>query len=124
MPAHLPRILIDIDKIDRVLINLLDNAIKFTPSGGLISVKAELRGLDIAVSINDTGGIPLEQRDQIFERFARGSNGSSSLVRGFGPGLTFCRLAVEAHNGKIWIEDGEGGVGCKSVFTLPLEREA
>jgi signal transduction histidine kinase len=124
MPAHLPRILIDIDKLDRVLINLLDNAIKFTPSGGQISVKAELRGAAVAVSINDTGcGIPPEQRDQIFERFARGSNGSSALVRGFGLGLTFCRLAVEAHGGKIWIEDGDGGIGCKSIFTLPLERE-
>jgi signal transduction histidine kinase len=125
MPAHLPRLLIDIDKIDRVLINLLDNAIKFTPSGGLISVKAEAQGAHIAVSINDSGcGIPPEQRDQIFERFARGSNGSSTLVRGFGLGLTFCRLAIEAHRGKIWIEDGDGGVGCKSIFTLPLEREA
>jgi signal transduction histidine kinase len=124
MPAHLPRILIDIDKIDRVLINLLDNAIKFTPSGGLISVKAEAQGAHIAVSINDNGcGIPPEQRDQIFERFARGSNGSSTLVRGFGLGLTFCRLAVEAHGGKIWIEDGDGSVGCKSIFILPLERE-
>jgi signal transduction histidine kinase len=123
MPAHLPRISIDIDKIDRVLINLLDNAIKFTPNGGLISVKAELRGSEIAVSINDTGsGIPPEQRDQIFERFARGTQGSS-LVRGFGLGLTFCRLAVKAHDGRIWIEDGDGGMGCKSVFTLPLERE-
>ena len=125
MPAHLPRILIDIDKIDRVLINLLDNAIKFTPSGGLISVKAEAQGAHIAVSINDNGcGIPPEQRDQIFERFARGSNGSSALVRGFGLGLTFCRLAVEAHGGKIWVEDGDGGVGCKSIFTLPLEHVA
>jgi len=124
MPAHLPRLPIDIDKIDRVLINLLDNAIKFTPNGGLISVKAEPRGPFIAISINDTGsGISPEQRDQIFERFARGNQGSS-LVRGFGLGLTFCRLAVEAHGGKIWIEDGDGGVGCKSIFTLPLEREA
>jgi signal transduction histidine kinase len=123
MPAHLPRISIDIDKIDRVLINLLDNAIKFTPNGGLISVKAELRGSEIAVSINDTGsGIPPEQRNQIFERFARGTQGNS-LVRGFGLGLTFCRLAVEAHGGKIWIEDGDGGLGCKSIFTLPLEHE-
>jgi signal transduction histidine kinase len=125
MPAHLPRILIDIDKIDRVLINLLDNAIKFTPGGGQISVKAEVQGNGVAVIINDNGcGIPSEQRDQIFERFARGSNGGSALVRGFGLGLTFCRLAVEAHGGKIWIEDGDGGVGCKSVFTLPLEQTA
>lgn len=114
MPAHLPRLPIDIDKIDRVLINLLDNAIKFTPNGGLISVRAELRGSHVAISINDTGsGISPEQRDQIFERFARGNQGSS-LVRGFGLGLTFCRLAVEAHGGKIWIEDGEGGVGCRA----------
>ena len=62
-PPYLPRILIDIDKIDRVSINLLDNAIKFTPIGGQISVAAESRGDQVAVSITDTGyGIPPEQR--------------------------------------------------------------
>jgi len=122
MPAHLPPVEIDLDMIDRVIINLLDNAIKFTPSDGQISVSAESHGAHVAVSINDNGpGIPPEQRPHIFERFARGT---SSGPRGFGLGLTFCKLAVEAHGGKIWIEDGESGVGCKCIFTLLLEHEA
>jgi len=122
MPAHLPPVEIDLDMIDRVIINLLDNAIKFTPGGGQISVAADPRADHVAVSITDTGcGIPPEQRPHIFERFARGT---STGARGFGLGLTFCKLAVEAHGGQIWVEDGEGGVGCKSIFTLPLERVA
>ncbi len=120
MPANLPPVEVDLDMIDRVIINLLDNAIKFTPSGGQISVTAEPHIDHVAISINDTGsGIPLEQRPHIFERFARGSS-EGPRPRGFGLGLTFCRLAVEAHGGKIWVEDGDGGVGCKCIFTLPL----
>jgi signal transduction histidine kinase len=85
MPAHLPPVEVDLDMIDRVIINLLDNAIKFTPGGGQISVAAEPRADHVAVSITDTGcGIPPEQRPHIFERFARGTN---SGARGFGLGL-------------------------------------
>ncbi len=74
-----------------MIINLLDNAIKFTPSGGQISVTAEPHIDHVAISINDTGsGIPLEQRPHIFERFARGSS-EGPRPRGFGLGLTFCR---------------------------------
>jgi signal transduction histidine kinase len=124
MPAHLPPVEIDLDMIDRVIINLLDNAIKFTPGGGQISVAAEPRADHVAVSITDTGcGIPPEQRPHIFERFARGAY-DSSRPRGFGLGLTFCKLAVEAHGGQIEVDDGEGGVGCKFIFTLPLIRAA
>jgi signal transduction histidine kinase len=122
MPAHLPPVEVDLDMIDRVIINLLDNAIKFTPSGGQISVSAEPRPDHVAVSITDTGcGIPPEQRPHIFERFSRGTS-DGPRPRGFGLGLTFCKLAVEAHGGRIWIEDGDGGAGCKSIFTLPLIR--
>jgi signal transduction histidine kinase len=124
MSAHLPPVQIDADMIDRVIVNLLDNAIKFTPGGGQISVVAESRDDHVAVSIADTGtGIPPEQRPHIFERFARGTNDGSS-ARGFGLGLTFCKLAVEAHGGRIWVEDGEDALGCKFIFTLPLERTA
>ncbi len=124
MPAYLPPVEIDMDMIDRVIINLLDNAIKFTLSGGQISVAAEPRTDHVAVSITDTGyGIPPEQRPHIFDRFARGSS-DGPRPPGFGLGLTFCKLAVEAHGGQIWVEDGEGGVGCKFIFTLPLKRTA
>ncbi len=122
MPAYLPPVEVDVDMIDRVVINLLDNAIKFTPSGGQISVAAEPCPDHVAVSITDTGsGIPPEQRPHIFERFARGAY-DNSRPRGFGLGLTFCKLAVEAHGGQIEVDAGDGGVGCKFIFTLPLIR--
>ena len=120
LPSNLPAVLVDVYMIDRVVTNLLDNAIKFIPGPGEITVSAEHRGDHVAISINDTGlGIPPEQRERIFERFVRSSG---SHQRGFGLGLTFCRLAVEAHGGKIWMEDGEGGVGSKCIFTLPVVR--
>ncbi len=123
LPPDLPMVSIDVHMIDRVVTNLLDNAIKFIPGAGAITVRAEPRGAHVAVSVNDTGfGIPPEQREQVFERFARGSSGSHQ--RGFGLGLTFCRLAVQAHGGRIWVEDGEGGVGCKFIFTLPVDLSA
>ena len=85
---------------------------------------AELHADHEAVSITDSGyGIPPEQRPHIFERFARGT-GAGPRPPGFGLGLTFCKLAVEAHGGQIRVEDGAGGVGCKFVFTLPLTRAA
>jgi signal transduction histidine kinase len=122
MPAHLPPVEIDVDLIDRVVSNLLDNALKFTPGGGQISVAAASHADHVAVSITDTGyGIPPEQRPHIFERFARGT-GAGPRPGGFGLGLTFCKLAVEAHGGRIGVEDGEGGVGCRFIFTLPLTR--
>ncbi len=123
MPAHLPPVEIDVDMIDRVVSNLLDNAVKFTPSGGQISVAAESQVDHVAVSITDTGyGIPPEQRPHIFERFAQARAGAGA-PRGFGLGLTFCKLAVEAHGGRIWVEDAAGDVGCKFVFTLLLRHD-
>ncbi len=122
MPAYLPPIEVDVDILDRVIINILDNAIKFTPPGGQISVSAEQQAACVAVSINDTGsGIPPEERPHVFERFARGSS-PGRRPRGFGLGLTFCKLAIEAHGGEIRMEDGDSGVGSKCIFTLPLER--
>ncbi len=117
----LPDLMIDADMIDRVLANLLDNAIKFTPNNGQITVRAALRDAQVLVRVSDTGrGIPPEQRQRFFNRFAQAS-GAQPRVRGFGLGLTFCRLAVEAHGGHIWIEDGVNGVGSQFVFSLPLD---
>ena len=117
----LPDLLIDADMIDRVLANLLDNAIKFTPNHGQILVQAaqQADADHIIVRVADTGrGIPPDQRQRFFDRFAQAS-GDQARTRGFGLGLTFCRLAIEAHGGKIWIEDGEHGVGSQIVFSLP-----
>ncbi len=124
LPPDLPMVPIDVYMIDRVVTNLVDNAIKFIPGTGEITVSAEPCNDMVQVSINDTGfGIPPEQREYIFDRFARGTN-SSKQQQGFGLGLTFCRLAVEAHGGRIWMEEGDGGRGSKCVFTLPLELVA
>lgn len=117
-PEDLPPILIDTEKIERVIANLLDNALKYTPNNEDIMIAAEHVDERIVVNIIDAGpGIPEKERERIFERFAQ-VPGNRPSRRGFGLGLTFCRLAVEAHGGKIWVEAGPNGVGSRFVFTL------
>jgi signal transduction histidine kinase len=118
----LPLVLIDEDKINRVLINLIDNALKFTPRGGQVVVSAGRwtngNGLPaVRCVVRDTGpGIPPEYRSRIFDRFVQIAN-RAGRRRGTGIGLNFCQLAVEAHGGKIWVEDAPGG-GSEFSFTL------
>jgi signal transduction histidine kinase len=122
IPPDLPTVMIDEEKIDRVLANLMDNAIKFTPTGGRVTIVAEEQAENVLVSVTNTGPtIPPEDRERIFDRFAHASVSKKS--RGFGLGLTFCRLAVEAHGGQIWVEPGEGGQGNRFVFSLPTASE-
>lgn len=122
IPEDLPVITIDADKIDRVLANLIDNALKFTPGNGTITISVEWRADHLILSVTDTGpGIPREEQQRIFERFAQVSeNQPAGGRRGFGLGLTFCKLTVEAHGGQIWVEDGPDGIGSRFAFTLPL----
>jgi signal transduction histidine kinase len=118
----LPVVLIDTEKIERVLANLLDNAIKYSPDNDVITLAAEVDDGQrcLVISVTDRGqGIPAEERERVFERFAQVA-GQKPVRRGFGLGLTFCRLAVEAHGGHIWIEAGPDGCGSRFVFTLPL----
>jgi signal transduction histidine kinase len=122
LPDDLPLVTADEEKISRVLANLIGNAIKYTPGNGEITVAAKVQGEYVQISVTDTGpGIPVEERKRIFERFAQveGENGR----KGFGLGLSFCQLAVEAHGGKIWVEDGADGTGSRFIFTLPLEAK-
>jgi len=119
MPAGLPATLADHDVLLRVLINLVDNALKFTPRGGEVWVTAEPESDSVRIEVVDTGdGIPLEERTRVFEKFTQGQ-GRSGTRRGSGLGLAFCRMAVEAHGGRIWVEDGPGGRGSRFAFTLP-----
>jgi signal transduction histidine kinase len=121
LPDELPPITVDEEKIERVLANLIGNAIKYTPGEGKITVTAEAQDDHIQVNVTDTGpGISPEDRKRIFERFAQ-VEGSSSR-QGFGLGLSFCRLAVEAHGGQIWVESGDDEIGSRFSFTLPLEK--
>ncbi|MCI0396032.1 MAG: GAF domain-containing protein, partial [Chloroflexi bacterium] len=108
--------------LGRVLQNLVDNAVKFTPPGGEIRVAAGLKTLPgspavVQVTVSDTGpGIPAELQSRLFQKFVTGQEKG----RGSGLGLVFCRLVVEAHGGKIWVESTPGQ-GSTFTFALPLE---
>jgi signal transduction histidine kinase len=121
--ADLPLVLIDEDKINRVLVNLIDNALKFTPPGGRVTVSAArsangAKDSMVRCTVRDTGpGIPPEYRTRIFDRFVQIAD-RPGRRRGTGIGLNFCRLAVEAHGGQIWVDDAPGG-GSEFSFTLP-----
>lgn len=109
----------DRDLILRVLTNLLDNAIKFTHRNGHITLSVGRMEDEVLFTIADDGvGIPPEHRQRIFERFARLENADG--VKGTGLGLAFCKLAVEAHGGRIWVES-EVDEGSQFKFTLPSE---
>ncbi len=119
VPGDVPRILADRTRIDRVVMNLLDNALRFTPAQGSVTVRARQDGDRVVVSVNDTGrGIPAEQRERVFDRFMQVNGVKTS---GFGLGLAYCRSAIQAHGGDIRAEQGEGGVGAKMVFWLPVQ---
>jgi signal transduction histidine kinase len=124
VPSGLPPLEMDESLMRRVLVNLLDNALRHTPSGGQIRIEAVLsvdnRFAEIAVV--DTGkGIPPELREDIFEKFFRVEKSALRGRLGFGLGLTFCKLTVEAHGGRIWVQDGPEG-GAAFWFTLPVAQ--
>jgi PAS domain S-box-containing protein len=116
----LPPIWADDKLVRRVFQNLVGNAIKFTPSGGSITTTAERRDgeqTQILITIRDTGpGIPQELHSRLFQKFVTGSLEGT----GSGLGLAFCRLAIEAHGGQIWIES-DPGMGATFKFTLPAD---
>ncbi len=116
---NLPVIDADNDMVLRVILNLLENAIKYTPDGGTIMLGAELQDDRVQVTVTDSGpGIPEEMRDKIFDKFNRVKY--RNAPQGLGLGLAFCRLAVQAHGGEIWVESQEGN-GSTFCFTLPIE---
>jgi two-component system, NtrC family, sensor histidine kinase KinB len=120
LPAIFPFLWVDEDMIRRVLINLLENAIKYTPVRGEITVAGEVEGDWVKLSIKDNGpGIPRDAREHIFDKFIRLQ--SDRFPRGVGLGLAFCRLAVQAHGGQIWVESQEGA-GSRFLFTIPAAR--
>lgn len=124
-PTDLPPIHADKDVIQRVLINLLDNSLKYTPQGGEISVRVIPSTDDtLTFQVTDTGpGIPPEYRETVFKRFTQVPE-TQGRRPGSGLGLTFCRLAVEAHGGNIWIEETGQEIGTTFTFTLPLSPPA
>ena len=123
VPADLPAVQADRDKIERVVTNLLDNALKYTPENGRIVFEAGVQEGFIKIGVTDSGpGIPPDQRERIFERFAQ-VDSERRVRRGFGLGLAYCRLAVERHGGRIWVEEGDEGIGSRFNFTLPVRQK-
>jgi signal transduction histidine kinase len=112
------QVLGDSGRLDQVLMNLLGNALKFTPDGG--TVTASIRSLDdeIEVSVTDSGpGIPAAEIPILFERFAQAGEGRRSRMTVTGLGLLICRRVLEAHGGRIWVES-QPGCGARFVFRL------
>lgn len=121
IPDDLPRVLIDDDRIAQVLINLLGNALQYTPEGGRVSVSVQRMTNELQVSISDTGvGISPEHIPHIFNRFYRVDKSRSRAGGGSGIGLTIARHLVESHSGRMWVESSGEGEGSKFVFTLPV----
>jgi signal transduction histidine kinase len=118
LPAELPSLWVDEDMARRVLINLMENAVKFTPPDGKLEVGARHEDDWVRFWVKDNGpGIPAANQERIFDKFTRlqGTNKQSGL----GIGLAFCRLAVLGHGGRIWVES-EPGKGSAFHFTLPV----
>jgi PAS domain S-box-containing protein len=117
LPALFPQVWVDADMIRRVLINLLENAAKFTPVDGKLSLDGDVSDDWVRLWVQDSGpGIPPEAQEHIFDKFIRLQ--ADRFPKGVGLGLAFCRLAVQAHGGKIWVESRPGS-GSSFIFTLP-----
>jgi signal transduction histidine kinase len=117
------RVRADADLLRRVVENLLENALRHAPEESVVLVSSVLRADALELRIADRGsGVPPELRESIFERFVQVESRDRAVTRsGRGLGLAFCRLAVEAHGGRIWVENGSpGAVFCLS---LPHVRE-
>jgi NtrC-family two-component system sensor histidine kinase KinB len=118
LPENFPPAWVDEDMIRRVVINLLENASKYSPPGDQIKVSAQQEGDWVKFSVKDSGpGIPLVDQERIFHKFVRLKADGSA--KGLGLGLTFCRLAINAHGGRIWV-DSQPPHGSQFNFTLPL----
>jgi two-component system, NtrC family, sensor histidine kinase KinB len=118
LPVTAPIVPLDVDLIRRVMINLLDNAVKYTPRAGTITTRLKGGPEQLMVSVGDTGpGIPAGEHQRIFDKFTRVQR--EATAQGLGLGLAFCKLAVEAHGGRIWA-DSERQEGATFLFTLPI----
>jgi two-component system sensor histidine kinase KdpD len=118
VPPNLPLVPMDVVLIAQVILNLLDNAIKYSPEAAPVSIEAAEIGDEVEIRVLDHGrGVACADRERIFRKFARGS--ADSDLPGIGIGLAICKGFVEAHHGRIWVDERAGG-GSVFHFTLPL----
>jgi signal transduction histidine kinase len=120
--ANLPPVWVDASQVERVVVNLLENAVKYSPRTEPIGVAVRLAGREVEVRIEDRGlGIPAEDLERIFEPFFREPTGGYPAKPGTGLGLAICRSIIQSQNGRIWAEQRRGG-GAAFVFSLPVAR--
>jgi signal transduction histidine kinase len=118
-PSEMPDIEVDPAQITQVLDNLLNNAIKFSPSGGTITVRLSTEDDMVRVEVSDTGiGIPADKIDRVFDRFFQVDGSSTRRFGGAGLGLSICKQIIDAHGGELGVES-EVGKGSTFAFTVP-----
>jgi histidine kinase len=123
IPAALLMVEADPDRIAQVLINLIGNALQYTPAGGQVDLTVQRKGDSVQFTIADTGiGIPAEHLPYLFTRFYRVDKSRARASGGSGIGLTIARHLVEAHHGRIWAESEGLGQGSRFLFWLPLTQ--
>jgi signal transduction histidine kinase len=114
-------VLVDPDRMTQVLVNLISNAIKFSPQGSEIILSAEQNG-GVEICVSDSGtGIPRDMLDKIFDRFQQVKVSDSKKLGGSGLGLAICKAIVELHGGTIWAES-QNGKGSTFKIQLPIKR--
>ncbi len=124
LPPNLPTVIADRDRIEEVLENLLDNAVKYSPNRPEVTVECHSTGDEVIVGVSDAGmGISLRDQEQIFDRFYRIGNNVTRSMQGAGLGLYICRAIVEAHGGRIWVESTLHH-GSTFSFSLPRMEKA
>jgi signal transduction histidine kinase len=122
VPDNLPPVLADPASIERVFVNLLENASKYSPPGSPIAVEARREGAEVVFMVADEGpGIPEDSLEIIFQRFTRLRDPRTGRAAGTGLGLALCKTLVEGHGGRIWAES-ERLKGSRFCFTLPVAR--
>jgi signal transduction histidine kinase len=120
-PKEFPKILLDREKIRQVILNLVDNAIRYTQKGG-VTVKLQIANGKLQIVVSDTGeGLTKEEKEKLFERFSRGTAGTKFWTEGAGLGLYIARKFMEMHNGKIWAESEGRGKGSTFYVELPMK---
>ena len=124
-PSDLPPVQADVGRLLQVLLNLLGNALRYTPSGGQVTVSAGREAQQMVIRVHDTGiGIAAEHLPFLYERFYRVDKSRTSASGGSGIGLTIAQHLVKAHGGRIWATSPGPGQGSTFSFTLPLADES
>ena len=121
-PADLPDVRCDTDQFQRAIGNLVENGLKYTPPGGVVTVSARQEGTNVVFAVRDTGvGIPVAIQPRVFERFFRGYQTGVEDATGTGLGLSLVKSIVEAHRGTVWFES-DAGVGTQFYVRVPAAQ--